>query len=311
MVDLTRVAAHFAVSSLFEPYGEQAEIFCYRVDIEDYQTSECGKAKLAAGRAKVESTITGESGTMSFGVLHLGDHNVNAGVREYLNEEAYQKMVAETTKTCATADFPAVIRLLDKHFGTSTYSIKNLFRDEQRKVLGSILESALSEIEAAYYQVYEHYYPPMRFISELGNPVPKSFQSAAEFILNSNLRQALSSESLDLERIGSLLDETQTWKVALDTEGLSYLLQQNLERMMTKLAENPDDVAFLKELLAVAKMARSVPFPVDLWKVQNLYHEMLRSTYPEFQKRAQGGKSTSEWLDQFVSLGQQLSIRVG
>jgi alpha-amylase/alpha-mannosidase (GH57 family) len=311
-VDLTTVTAHFAVSSLFKQYDEQAEIYCYHVDIEDYQTSECGKAKLAAGRAKVTSAITRESGTMSFGVLHFGDHNVNAGVREYQNEEAYQTMVRETTQTCAVADFPEVIRLLDKHFGTSTYSIKNLFRDEQRKVLDSIMESALSEIEAAYYQVYEHHYPPMRFISELSIPIPKSFKSAAEFILNSGLRKALSSEPLDLERINSLLDETQTWQVELDSEGLSYQLQQTLEGMIEKLAANPDDIAYLKGLLAAAEMARTVPFPVDLWKVQNLYHAMLQSTYPEFQKRAQqGDKPAVEWLESFIALGQQLSIRVG
>ena len=312
MVDLTSVAAHFAVSSLFEQYDQQAEIYCYHVDIEDYQTSECGKAKLAAGRTRVTSAITNESSTLSFGVLYFGDHNVNAGVREYQGEGNYQEMLQELTQTFSAADFPEVIRLLDKYFGTSTYSIKNLFRDEQRKVLDSILESALSEIEAVYNQVYEHHYPPMRFLSELGTPVPKSFQSAAEFILNSGLRKALSSEPLDLARISSLLDEIQTWKVELDTEGLSYQLQQTLERMMEKLTANPEDITFLKELLAAAEMARSVPFHVDLWKVQNLYHEMLQSTYPEFQKRAQqGDEPATEWLDQFVALGQRLSIRVG
>ncbi len=312
MVDLNGVAAHFAVSSLFEQYGEQAEIYCYHVDIEDYQTSECGKAKLAAGQATVTSAITREWADLSFGVLHFGDHNVNAGVREYQGEEAYQEMLHELTSTFCAADFPEVIRLLDKHFGISTYSIKTLFRDEQRKVLDSILESALSEIEAAYYQVYEHYYPPMRFLSELGTPIPKSFKSATEFILNSDLRKALSSEPLDLERIRRLLDETDTWKVELDTEGLSYQLQQTLERMMAKFVAAPEDVTLLEELLAAIQMVRSVPFPVDPWKVQNLYHEMLRSTYPGFQKREQqGDKSAVEWLGRFVALGQQLSLRVG
>jgi alpha-amylase/alpha-mannosidase (GH57 family) len=311
MVDLIKVTAHFAISSIFEHYNEQAEIYCYHVDIEDYQTSDCGKAKLAAGRTRVTSTITGELNTLSFGVLHLGDHNVNAGVREYQNEEAYQTMVSETTQTCATADFPEVIRLLDKHFGTSTYSIKNLFLDEQRKVLDNILELALSEIEAVYHQVYEHHYPPMRFLSELGNPIPKSFHSAAEFILNSELRKAVSGDTLDPERIKSLLDETQTWGVELDTEGLSYFLQQNLERMTARLIATPEDINLLKELLAAMEIIRSVPFVVDLWKVQNIYHEMFQSVYTEIQKRAERqDKAAKEWLVEFKSLGQRLSIRV-
>ncbi len=312
MVDLTKVAAHFAVSSLFEEYGEQAEIYCYHIDLEDYQAFVAGKPKLALGRTKVTSAITRESEVLSFGVLHFGDHNVNAGVRAYQSQEVYQMMLQELSQTFSRADFPEVIRLLDKHFGTSTYSIKNLFRDEQRKVLDNILQSALVEIEAAYYQVYEHHYPPMRFLSELGTPIPKSFHSAAEFILNSELRKVVSGDTLDLERLRSLLDETQTWQVELDTEGLSYLLQQTLERMMARLVTNPEDTDFLKQVLAAAEMLPALPFPVDLWRVQNLYHEILKASYPEFQKRAQQGDgSAREWLGLFVSLGQQLSIRVG
>jgi len=237
---------------------------------------------------------------------------VNAGVHEYQGENEYQTMLQELTQTFCTADFPEVIRLLDKHFGTSTYSIKSLFLDRQRKVLDCILESALSEIEAAYYQVYEHHYPPMRFLSELGNPIPRSFQSAAEFILNSDLRKAISGDSLDLDRISSILEEIRTWKVQLDTDGLSYLLQQTLEGMMTKLATTPEDVGFLNELLAAAEMLPMLPFSVDLWKVQNTYHKMLRAIYLEFQERAQQGDEVAQgWLNQFVSLGQQLSMRVG
>jgi alpha-amylase/alpha-mannosidase (GH57 family) len=312
MVDLTRVTAHFAVSSLFEEYDKQAEIFCYHVDVKDYVTAECGKTRLAAGWVEVTSNITQEHEAISFGVLHFGDHNINAGVRAYQGEEAYQDMVQETTNTCTIGDFPEVIRLLDKHFGMSTYSIKDLFLDEQRKVLDNILESAMSEIEAAYYQVYEHHYPPMRFLSELGYPVPKSFHSAAEFILNGGLRKAVSADTLDLERIRSLLEETQTWQVELDTEGLSYLLQNTLERMMARLVNTPENTGFLQELLAGAEILPTLPFQVDLWKVRNLYHEMLESAYPEFRERAQQGDTTAkEWLDRFVSLGQQLSMRVG
>ena len=152
----------------------------------------------------------------------------------------------------------------------------------------------------------------MRFLSELGNPVPKSFHSAAEFILNSELRKVVSSDTLDLERLQSLLDETQTWQVALDTEGLSYLLQQTLEKMMARLATSPEDIDFLKLLLTAAEMLPKLPFPIDLWRVQNLYHGLLKSSYSEFQNRSQqGDESAREWLALFVSLGQQLSIRVG
>lgn len=311
MIDLTKVAAHFAISSLFEEYGKQAKIYCYNIDVDDYHSSVAGKLRLAVGRAKVASDITGESGLLSFGVLHLGDHNVNAGIRGYEAEEAYQTMLQEVTQTFSGANLPEVIRLLDKHFGTSTYSLRDLFRDEQRKVLDSILASTLFDIEVAYRQLYDHHFIPMRFLSDLGNPVPKAFHSAAELILNTDLRQALSSDTINIERIKELLDEVGVWNIALDTEGLGYLFQQTLEKMMASFVSTPEDAALLKALFDAVVLAGSMPFTVDLWKVQNLYYEMLQTIYPEFLKRAQQGDETARgWLPQFVSLGQKLLIRI-
>ncbi len=312
MLDLTGVAAHYAVSSLFEEYGEQAKIYSYLIDLEDYQSSEAGIAKLAVGRAKLFSEVTRDSALVSFGVLHFGDHNLNAGVREYQGEEAYQLMVQEMTEAFLTAEFAGVIRLMDKHFGVSTYSLRSLFRDEQRKVIGRILESTLSEVEAFYRQVYEHHYQLMRFLTDLGNPLPRALRSAAGFILNTDLRRALSNDTLDVERISGLLDDARSWNVELDTGGFGYLLEQTLEGMMGMFVSSPDDLSLLQNLVAAVELARSLPFEVDLWKVQNIYFEMLQVNYPAFQRRARrGDEIAGEWVTLFGSLGEQLSVHVG
>ncbi|MGH7904158.1 MAG: DUF3536 domain-containing protein, partial [Candidatus Dormibacteraceae bacterium] len=81
MVDLRAVCAHYAVTSIFEPYGERASIYCYSVDRVESRPLQAGVAKLGVGRARVTSEITGESGDFAYGVIHFGDHNLNAGVR--------------------------------------------------------------------------------------------------------------------------------------------------------------------------------------------------------------------------------------
>ena len=72
----------------------QARIFCYTVDREDFRLSEAGNAKLAVGRIRMTSEITRNSATLSFAVLHFGDHNLCGGVREFQGEEAYEAMAA-------------------------------------------------------------------------------------------------------------------------------------------------------------------------------------------------------------------------
>ena len=42
MVDWEQVGAHYAISSLFENYPEQAKIYCYRTERKDYQSFQGG-----------------------------------------------------------------------------------------------------------------------------------------------------------------------------------------------------------------------------------------------------------------------------
>ena len=93
MLDLEKVGAHYAVSSLFQEYPKQTRIYCYSVDQEDYQHSEVGNAKLAVGRVRITSEITREAITLDFGALHFGEQNLCAGVQEFKSLEAYEAMV--------------------------------------------------------------------------------------------------------------------------------------------------------------------------------------------------------------------------
>jgi hypothetical protein len=311
MIDLTRVAAHYAISSLFEKYSDENRVYCYLVKNEDYRTTDCGKNRLVTGRARVTSEITLESAVISFGVFHLGGHVINAGVRSYRGEEPYQAVVRETSRACTSADFTGVIRLLDKHFGGSTYSLKSLFRDEQREVLDHILGSTMSEIETAYRQLYEHHYPPMRFLSELGGPVPRAFHSAAELIINIDLHRAVNSGVIDIVAVKNLVDTAATWRVELDADGISYDLKENLEKMITGQLTDPQNLDRLKTLLDTVTMARSLPFQVDLWKVQNIYWNILQGIYPGMKQQAeQKNPSAAAWVEAFKALGKNLSIRV-
>jgi hypothetical protein len=311
MIDLTKVAAHYAISSLFEDYDKKAKIFCYQINTQDYHKVDCGKARQAVGRARVTSEVTRESEVMSYGVLHFGDHNVNAGVRSYRGGEAYNDMVAEMTQTCTSADFPGVIRLMDKHFGISNYSLKSLFRDEQRKILGSILEATLADVESEYRKIYQSNYPLMRFLTDIGNPLPGAFRSAAELILNIDLRQALETDVPDEEAINKLLSDARMWKISLDVVGLGHVFRQTIAQKMVDLSAQPENGQLLEQVLALVSLGRSLPFTVDLREAQNIYYQILKTVYPGFQNKAGGEDQAAEdWIARFVELGDRLSIQV-
>ncbi|OEU49996.1 MAG: glycoside hydrolase, partial [Desulfuromonadales bacterium C00003096] len=206
-LDLLKVGAHYAISSLFEEYPETINIFCYTAESEIYDLNESGIQKLAVGKARIHADITGDERLVCFAVLHFGDHNLIGGVREYMGNDSFSLMRQEITDAFMKSDIPEMIRLMDRHFETHSYSLWNLFKDEQRKVLNEILEPIISEIADSSRQTYEQHYPIMQVMRELQIPLPKALAATAEFILNTDLRKSLETEELDLEHLQKLVEE--------------------------------------------------------------------------------------------------------
>ncbi len=311
VVRLDRVGAHYAVSSLFENYGDRTRIYCYQVSRDDFRVLPSGRARLAVGRVRIRSEITGEGEAASFGVLHLGDHNVSGGIGRFATDEAYAAVATSLTETFARGDLAAVLRMVDQNFASGTYSLKLLFRDEQRKVLGLILEDTLAEADAAYRHVYEQHAPLMRFLRDHGIPLPRGFQVAAEFALSTALRQALETKEPDLARITTALAEADRVGIVLHEDGLGYAFQRTIERLAERFRLSPDSAAALNDLERLVTLARALPFPVEFWGVQNAFYELLQTAFPPRRVRAEGGDAAAlEWIVAFRALGERLSVLV-
>ena len=221
-VDWEKVGAHYAVSALFEDYPRETEIYCYDASREDQQIFTAGRAKLAFGRVRLTSRITQETARLNFGVLHLGDHNISGGVGEFRDDATYQSVIESAVAPFRRADLTAVLRVMERRFGESNYSLRSLFHDQQRSVLTKILAANLAEAAALYRQIYESRAPLMRFLTDLAIPLPKGFAAAAEFVLNQDLRAALERPQIDRAEVTRLFESAKAEGIALDTTALEF-----------------------------------------------------------------------------------------
>ena len=311
VADLKKVGAHYAICSLFREYETQASFYCYRADEEEVRVEETGKARLLTGKARFMSEITNESAVLHFGTLHLGDHNLSCGVKDFENHDAYEDMVQYLFSSFEKADFPETIRRLDRLFEGSTYSLKSLFRDEENRILGMITETALEDAEGIYRQLYEDYAPLMRFFKDSGLLPPKALAMVAEFVLSKNLRSAFEREPFDLEGIQSLLEEAREEGVTLDAATLEFSIRKRLERMAKVFSEDPNDLSRLQKLASGVGLIKSLPFQVNLWTVQNICYEIFQSSYDQLRSRAENGDGTAQvWVNHFKPLAESLSLRI-
>jgi alpha-amylase/alpha-mannosidase (GH57 family) len=308
VVDSRKLAAHYAISSLFETYPPEARVYSYEVVREEERSLRTGRLRLLVGHGLFTSAVTGLATRLSYGVVHFGDHNLNAGVREYRGEAAFEEMVAEAAAAFQSADLAAVIRAMDRHFGTSSYSLRTLFRDEQRRALATILESTLSDVAAIYAQVHANHAPLMRFLADLGVPQPRALQTTAEFVTHHELRVALRAEEPAADTVREMLDAAQREGLRLETAELAYLLEKRLERLADLLHEDPLDLALVDQAHALALIARTVPWNVKLWRVQNVVFDLLQGVYAEQEAREDA--ESRGWCRRFAALAELLSLRV-
>ncbi|MEM7157398.1 MAG: DUF3536 domain-containing protein [Myxococcota bacterium] len=311
VVDLNRLVAHYAVSSLFSDYSEQSRVHAYLVDLVDAHYKRLGRSKLAVGKVRVVSEVTREHRVLSFGILHLGDHNLSGGVREFQGEAEYDAMCEEVLGAFSRADMPEALRLLDKHFLELTYSLRSLFRDEQRRVLDLIVGSAMTDAEGLAGRLYEAHSPLLRYLATLSFPLPQPLERLANFVLNTTLRRELGRREPDFSRIRTLLEEAQGVGVELDHLGMGYALQQAMENAMEQWVDRPDQLGRLRRLRRTAELAQSLPFELDMSVVQNYFFRTLETELPRFSEQADRGDPVAlEWRDNFRALGGALNMRV-
>jgi hypothetical protein len=305
---LEEVAAHYAISSVFSSYADETELFCYRVRRISYDTYASGRGRLALGRAYVASAITGESQSFSYAVLHFGDQNITAAVKPYLNSDAdeFEAFAAQASEQVQKADFPEVIRQIDRYYGHVDYSLTSLFSDEQRRIVQIILNSTLWDIENSLTTIYEEHASLLHYLSQAGLPKPPALTLAAGFAINAGLRRALDSEPVDQVLMRSFLQLAKADQVPLDTVTLSYIADQRMKRTMVELQMSAGSLEMLDRALTLARALEELPFELNLWQAQNIWYDIFRTS--GYALSALSDMDRPAWKKAFNELGSCLAI---
>jgi hypothetical protein len=309
VVDLRQVAAHYALSCMFLPSEGKTRVFCYEADPREFHKVRSGPATLVMGEVNIRSEITTEEASLRFAVLYTGDHDAQAGVA-YLHEQNqdFQALLDEFSANLQTGDFPDILRLLRERFGEPLYSLNSLFSEQRRAIVKNILETTLEESEASYRRIYEKHAPLMRFVAELGTPQPPVFHHTAEFVINQQLRHAFEADEPDLLQVAMMLEAAKRDQVALEGSALGYYMRLALERIMKRLEAQPDDPLMLQKTVAAVELSRLVPFHVDVWKVQNIYYDLMQR-HPLPGDEQVHDEETGRRRELFRKLGTLLKVR--
>ena len=313
-LDLESVGAHYAISSMFRSYPDSGHIFCFDVHRHSYDVMTSGRGRFAVGRATLCSRITEECEDICFAVLHLGDQNLSAAVKRYTPEDAdaWATFITNARNSIRHANLPELIRFIDGYFDSTLYSLTSLFADEQHRILQSILNQTLSEVEGSLIRIYNEHATLLDFLGDANVAAPPALAVTAGFAINASLRRALEADTFDSAEIARLLRRSEADHITLDNDLLSYTADRRMKRAMVRLEaaleqqgsaqQSPQNLSVLNETLAIAESLRTLPMEINLWQAQNIWNDLLRRSDETYWPR--------EWREGFRKVGLALNISV-
>jgi alpha-amylase/alpha-mannosidase (GH57 family) len=311
IIDNYSVVGHYAVRSLFREDVQNSKLYSYIIDRESVKTISSSNSTLIIGRCRSTSIFTTETLELEYALVHFGDHNFRGGVRESSGRSPDSKMTADLIGAFEKNDLPSVFRIMDECFGSNAFSLKSLVRDEQRRILDMLLKSAASDLEELNRQTYERLAPMMRSRLELKLAIPAHFINIAAAVLHSQLTNEFQSRPLHDDRIEDLITSAESWHIPLNKEELELTLRKNLGKWIAESGPLAEGTTALKNFVSAIRLLRTLPFTVNLYRIQNSYYDLLQNQYPKIKVSAEKGDSHAEaWIREFRDLGALLSVKV-
>jgi alpha-amylase/alpha-mannosidase (GH57 family) len=308
---LSKVGSHYAVASLFEEFPESLTICNYKAVSDHYERIEAGSLRLAIGRTHVFSNITYSERRFYFAVIWLGQNHIIGNSSPHMEADEYLQMHSELTEAFRHSDVSKVIGIMQTYFGPEKFSLWNLFKDEQRRVLNEIVMRDVQQAEDSFRRIYNRNYNLMSVMSEARLPIPQVLVKNLENVINADIRHFFENGSLYANRLEKLAADALTWNVELDRTTIGFAAAVRLQQLLQQVEPRDTDIRLLELMLRIFEVLQQLEIQPDLWELQNLYFlrgKAWLEDHSALQFREQ--RSKLEWLKKYLQLGIHVNVKL-
>jgi hypothetical protein len=272
-----RVVANYAITGLVEPHLEETRVHAYRVSRVDEAGEAYADTQVRVGHVRVTFAMTGETGDAAYALLHFGGHDVSCGVGPY-DEVGYQRMKADLLDRYQRHSMADMVRGFDELFPDTRFSLRDLFLEERRRVVGHAIRAVLLRHEETYHRIWEESRPLVQYLREVDAPVPEVFRLTAQHVFE----ERVAAELAPLATLGSipprvfeLVDEARALGVTLDLAFARPALREAVHQTLTALPADPSPER-IAAALALIEGAQRLGVGFGRWAAQNDFFALWR-----------------------------------
>ncbi|HXG18327.1 MAG TPA: DUF3536 domain-containing protein [Methylomirabilota bacterium] len=309
-VDFPRVIANTAICGILEHGQVCMTPPAFSLQQIEYATDTYGTTALGVGMMQIASRFTTETSEYAFAVLKLTSHDVHCVVSESLAGDRFADVRDELLQTFARHSLSEVVRALDRFFGDTYYTAKDLLLDDRRRVLAGVTETVLTRLEESYRQLYQENRRLMEYLRELDVPLPQGFALAAGFLASRAFLRAATSlveSGKNGEELIDIMMEARRWQAPLETQKAAEMLRLAVEERLGALVQNPlqEEIPAVLRFLELSERLKLTP---NLWKAQTLFAQLCHLHLRDLLERAVREEPVAHQLALLRRLGERLGF---
>ena len=313
VVTAKQIVSLWAVSSLYTDIEDEENVYCYKIKKHSYKSVTKGNSKLITGHIEVESKITLEKSNMIFALLQFSTGDFQCAIKEYCTDDDFLDTQKELIRTYLVSPLTEIIRSIDSYFGSEYFTLKDIFIEERRKILQTMLKGKLQIFSNTYEAMYNEGKGSIYQMQTLGLEIPEEFKISAQYVLtkqfndlfidsrgllDSDIIQQASDINFEAKRIGIEIDKTPTSKI------FSKKIAQNINRLSYALDLQQVD-ATLELLDSIAKLE----IKVDIAEAQSYYFSKIVTNIGELIQKI-SCQADRDLLVMLFEIGENLNINM-
>ncbi|MGZ3384511.1 MAG: DUF3536 domain-containing protein [Isosphaeraceae bacterium] len=277
VVDLDRVLAHHAISLIYGSPDDEigGRVYSYDMEILDQEIRSRGKGHLAVGRLRARSRRTWNEAETYFVVVHFGGLDFHAVLGQDMELDEYEAFKLRLMATYRAGSLADVMSLLSSEFPGKAHRLDDLFRDEQRRIIGIVLADRFEDYQRSFEHLANQDEEVLNRLGQLNYPIPKPLRAAASAYIDHHLEEQIArlerGEETTLAGIEHLHERGKAWGYLPETTILEKIVAEAMKRTLDRIEPEADLAAITARVGLLLDTCALLGIKPDLWQVQNQF----------------------------------------
>ena len=317
VVTAKQIACLWAISSLYQDFEDEEDVYCYTVKRHSYQKVQKGSSNFLVGHIEIRSKVTLQRADLMFALMQYAGGDFHCAIKEFSNEAEFNELQATLIKAFALNPITEIIRTLDEKFGKEYFTLKDIFIEERKKILQILLKDQLEKFGNTYKEMYDQGKGSIYHMQNLGLEIPKEFKISAEYALSHRYNDLLADsngfvESPIVQQIRDINFEAKRMNITIDktpsNKNFAKRIITNLNRLTKSFEIQQADT-----IIELFEIIEKLDLQIDISEAQNIYYNKIYHRIGDILENNEKEPRDKDikFIKLLLNIGEKLNINVG